>query len=344
MEFARTAKLLKQLISSDFHEGGGFFPGQHPDPTWREHSRRVLEATLLRTRFTRARRELETLVDDKAMDDLIDALLDFFNGRWWLAKLEHFCFEEDCCHGRNVLVAIERAYALLDEAIYRRLGIRIPAANRWYTFGDVLPQITLGKLLHDTLGRVDAAVPPVVVAGAGGEDGQGDDEQDSYAQLCSKKLKKRHEFTSESGTAMLLARASIVSEAVDALSNREQMLDEAGHALAEFADPNGPVLHCQQFLCSFMLSMVPESNRACRLFRMMFDHFSHSVLACDILESMQQCSTEVSSQVWARFEVFNRQRCDMNCYTALHFIHRISFYYIMIALHATLSLKIFYDL
>jgi hypothetical protein len=268
----------------------------------------VLEATLLRSRFTRARSELETPVEDKVMDDLIDALLDFFNGRWWLPLLEHFCFEEGCCHGRNALVAIERAYALLDEAIYRRLGIRIPAANRWYTFGDVLPHITLGKLLHDSLGRVDAAVPPVDAVGADRAGGGEDEEQSSYAELCSKKLKKRHEFTGESGTALLLVRASIVSEAVDALSNREQMLDEAGHALAEFADPHGPVLHCQQFLCSLMLSIVPDSDQACRLFRMMFDHFSHSVPGCDILESMQQCSTEVSSQVWARFEVLKRQR------------------------------------
>jgi hypothetical protein len=46
--------------------------------------------------------------------------------------------------------------SLLNELIFRDLGSKVPAANKWYTFAPSLEVQALGSLTHGLLGRVVA--------------------------------------------------------------------------------------------------------------------------------------------------------------------------------------------
>ena len=115
-----------------------------PIPEWRVHAEHVLQITVLRHRRTRAATELESPTDDQELDDLCDKIVNVINCDWRKGKFMHLHCNEDCPCGGNLEVCVELMVSLVLRAVIERLGIKVPASNKWWTIDGALESQTLG--------------------------------------------------------------------------------------------------------------------------------------------------------------------------------------------------------
>lgn len=293
---------LERVVRDDFQRG--LHRGVRPTSTFRQHNLAVVDATLLRERYTRARTELESPAADADLDSLVSALMEFFGNDWRQNFLIHDCWGS-CCAGGSFETAVQRAKALLMEVLFRHLGERLPSATRWYTVAPSMSRQAFGMLFHSVLPRVRVAAAEgarPVAAGAGAPD------QNSFAELCTKRSQMSFEFLSDPETHVSLPLALVVSEPLAAMQARLEMLDQCGHSLTELLQKPGMLSICQDHLCAFVPNERPvrahghELSRGAGRLAMLLRHFQGARDISDVLEKAQIYSTQISAQVWARIE------------------------------------------
>ncbi len=120
--------------------------------------------------------------------------------------------------------------ALLSTALLGELGERVPASNRWHTFGRALDVQAFGLSLHRVLGRLSelAGCSPNALAdiAQGKEDQTGETD---FAAYRAKKDLKSNKFLTDPSSSILLLEAAAMCEPLDHLSARLQRLDFAGY-------------------------------------------------------------------------------------------------------------------
>ena len=124
---------LKHVVRTDLKDRGGFHPGQPPPKEHGAHNERIVALTLMRTRFTRGRTEVESPWNDEELDAIGRSLLLIVTGAWWHACLQHWCLDATCPCGGDLEKCILLMVAVLEAAIFSGLGQSVPACNRWYT-------------------------------------------------------------------------------------------------------------------------------------------------------------------------------------------------------------------
>ena len=68
--------------------------------------------------------------------------------------VQHFCYRRGCCGNHNKQIAVDSIVGCLCSILFDKLGRKVPAANRWYTFAPSLEVQTFGLLCHQVLARV----------------------------------------------------------------------------------------------------------------------------------------------------------------------------------------------
>eukprot|EP00969_Alexandrium_andersonii_P301780 13339749-Alexandrium_andersonii.AAC.1 len=150
---------LDNVIREDLQSG---VYCQSPPDHFRGQSSQLLRMTLLRAKHVRGRSELESPAGVSDIDALADGLLEIFNGDWRRPCLQHFCRGSRCRCGGDREALLQIARSLLG-ALFSMLAAKLPATNRWYTFGPALASQSLLCLLHSVLPRVRRRAPSMDV-------------------------------------------------------------------------------------------------------------------------------------------------------------------------------------
>ena len=241
---------LKAIVTDDL--ATEFYPHSQPDAAAQRHNWIVIEMTLLRERTTRARNESECPYDDENTMALASALHKLLNGDWTLPRVQHFCGDPTCCDGFSRSTCVEKVVSLLAEAWFGPLGKKLPAQNRWHTFGPTLQVQGGGHLCHAILPRVLARALRVE-AGVGDND---DVDESSYQVYMNAKARKSKEFNEGEHVVETLGIALLGSEPVDKISARMQHLDKEMSSLRELVRPDGPLVQGQ---AHYWALLNPES-------------------------------------------------------------------------------------
>lgn len=214
---------LREQVRADLSLG--FFPHQRPpSQQFAEHTNRIFAVTIGRADSTRGRLAYESPADEVELLELMETARGLLNGDWSVQRLQHFCYGE-CCKGQKLEVCVERCVALLAHLVFRRLGAKVPASNRWYTFAPSLCTQSLGLLCHGILRRV------IFACAFGGFDAELEAEYAENSAMAWKSYVTRKHRTSADfladypENAQVLAIACVVTEPVDKLSARLQHLD-----------------------------------------------------------------------------------------------------------------------
>ncbi|CAK0826230.1 unnamed protein product, partial [Prorocentrum cordatum] len=291
---------LDAVAKADLRAGVGFFPGQMPPPRLQNRNRRVLDGTLLRGLSTRGGAAVVGDLDRERLD-LAESLLKFFNGDWTKNCLHHWCWEPGCCNGRSPEVAMSRAAGLLEKVILQPISQRVPALNRWHTWGPACEGVALGAFLHRILPRI---------VGSCGIDNDRDDgaaeEGDSWTEYNNKKARQCSEYLGSDDLLRQIGLAVIASEPLDRLSNRLQHLDKVGNVLADILGrDNGCLGDCQRRFYYLLHRHLDPGGLGCDRttwpISLMIEYSEES--ECEgLLDEMLSSVMYLSSQVWARLE------------------------------------------
>ena len=182
----------------------------------------LAEATLLRSKYVRAQHEDGDSVSAN-LQKLFGDLARLLNGDHRKPFIEHYCHEPGCCQGRQRNVAVHDITELLVEAYFSKIGVDLPASNKWWTFGPHLARQTGATLVHRVL-------PRIVVAAFTSDPVDGGDE-DSFHAMANKNKQSSVEFLTEPKAPMTLGVAAITVAPLDHLSFRLQHLDHHGEQL-----------------------------------------------------------------------------------------------------------------
>jgi hypothetical protein len=187
--------------------------------------------------------------------------------------------------------------AVLCQAIFNRLGCKVPAANRWYTFPVALCTQALGLMCHGILHKVVAASSLGIFKEELAADM--DYPNQSYKQYCAGKERQATDFLTDfPENVILLANAVVTSEPLDKLSNRLQHLDTCGRAWQEVIGPQGLIAECQRRLCS--LGQPWGEEEVSWQLPMLLHHFPD--YKDRVVEDMLRVTTSLGANVWARLK------------------------------------------
>ena len=241
---SRCAHILEAIVRKDLSTG--FFPGvRPPDNVAQTHSQTIASVTLLRIKLVRARVEDGDYVDPNLVE-LQAEFCQLCNGDTRKRHCVHFCFEDDCCDGHRLEVAILRFVRLFMQIIFSVLGVDLPSPIRWYTYSPHMSRQTLGQTTYGILPRVlDCLVGSEV-----SQDDANDNEADSYHASVTKKKRTSWEFHAQPDCGRELLCAVITTTPCDLLSHRLQHLDHFGGSLSELVDrrPGNLLTKCQRTL------------------------------------------------------------------------------------------------
>ena len=296
----RILRTVRDVVRADL-EGGGFFPRRQPPRECAALTEKVLEVTLYRGRWTRGRVEQESPFEEDKHIAWAKALR-VLNGDWRSPAVEHYCNSPTCCRG--VGDATDKITAVLVEVIFGRLSSRPPACNRWYTFGPALECQALGMVLHQILPRVIERS-----ALAGPERDVPKDEQDDpsscFKEYCGRKERQAVAFlTDQPGSAHTVTVAVVVTEPVDRLSQRFQLLDAASHGISEAVSSQGPLRHCMKHLTGLARGRIAQpGGRSWIGHSFLKQFFEGSPDFEAVMEAFFVATVRVGSQVWARLHV-----------------------------------------
>ena len=245
----------------------------------------------MRSKFVRARHE----DGDMVRDDLQNLFNDFarlLNGDHRKPRIEHYCHLPGCCGGQQRNIAIRDITALLVEAYFSKLGIDLPASNKWWTFGPHLARQAGSSMVHRVLPRVALAAFTFEAV----DDG----DTDSFHAQANKKKQAAVDFLTNPESAMTLGVAAVTIAPLDHLSFRLQHLDHQGGGCLELVDRSdgSPLLECQRAYWGLVNSWFAnaESSQLASLC-WYFDDTTHVQTT-----GMQACVGLVAS-VWVRLEL-----------------------------------------
>ncbi len=101
-------------------------------PNWRphdvnlSHTQRVLQMTLLRSSHTRGRTTDESPAKQEQTRKLAVSFATMLNGDLRQPHVQHYCFQAGCCSGRSLEDCMHRILTVFTEAVFARLGSRVP--------------------------------------------------------------------------------------------------------------------------------------------------------------------------------------------------------------------------
>jgi len=110
---AALEKAIYNIVASDM--ATGFYVGSKPDPAWEEHTDAILNATILRSEFTKQSCSGLGVSEQNRYETqraLAGCLRMHINGSWKLNRLSHWCWRPDCCkdgQGRWDSIVLPRA-------------------------------------------------------------------------------------------------------------------------------------------------------------------------------------------------------------------------------------------
>ncbi len=287
---------LEQVARSDFRTF--LFRRQRPPVHFRDHSRRILEMTLLRHRYIRSRDDVLTTEKERELDALASMLLDILNGDWRLPYLQHYCWKSDCpCKG-DVETLVSVVLPLLEKSIFDPMASKTPSTNRWHTYAPAIEGGALGKLLSDIAHRALAGAGPICVENDGAADARQPEDID-WRELGNTKAKDAVAFFSDESTAVSLGVAVVSTEPVDRLSNVLQHADVSGHSVDELLSATGAVRDCLTHL--FLLLQPPDHLQHRGRTDWPVDMICHHFHASDeVLDSLVLGILRLASQIWSR--------------------------------------------
>ena len=291
---------LRETVKEDL-QCGGFVLGRDPDPASKAHTLTILDFTVHRHKWTRARHQQES--PDFRSDAMAAELAIFLNGDWRSGCIEHFCQGPRCC--KNLDICTEKVTALLKTAVFDHLNDHTPSCNRWHTFGRALESQGLGLLCHSILSRVSLRA----ALGSNEEVVGDDDDSLPFKAYCSRKEKQSSDFLGDyPASTVAVATALVITEPTDHLSQRMQHLDTKTHAVTEMMSKSGPLFRCQQQMWDLLRPSSPEPSSRGGLGHDMFaHHFADSPDFRVYMEQFYSKVVRVSSQVWSRLEVMYQQ-------------------------------------
>ncbi|CAK0899533.1 unnamed protein product, partial [Prorocentrum cordatum] len=300
-------KVLKGIIVHDL-EHGGFCPHARPPLGATERSSQILNMTLLRSIYTRGRLLSETMAKNQDyLLELGNALLEVANGDWRVVGFQHFCYKPGCCGGHRLDVCAERLLSVLRQAVFDRVSEKVPACNRWYTFGTALEVQGLGVFMHQILPRVIVQLHSDGMLDNDKPIAE-DDPDVSFKVYRTKKVKQSIAFMSDPKTPFVVASAALATEPLDHMTNRMQHLDHAQKCpLVEFVGgglsmQSAAMTHLRHLVCDATPGTPPKPSRTAwqlGLMKHLFGMTSDFALSS---EQYRNTIIGVSSQVDARVE------------------------------------------
>ena len=124
--FQQVVKRIRFVVASRLHR-----PQGPPDPRARQHNRILIECLGIQLH-----------------KDIIEQLLDFFNGYWWNALFVHHCLDESCCASDED--CIDKMVRLLTVIVFAARPA-VPLAGRWMRAKVSNCWFSLGTILHGVL-------------------------------------------------------------------------------------------------------------------------------------------------------------------------------------------------
>ena len=256
----------------------------------------LAEATLLRSKYVRAQHEDGDSVSAN-LQKLFGDLARLLNGDHRKPFIEHYCHEPGCCQGRQRNVAVHDITELLVEAYFSKIGVDLPASNKWWTFGPHLARQTGATLVHRVL-------PRIVVAAFTSDPVDGGDE-DSFHAMANKNKQSSVEFLTEPKAPMTLGVAAITVAPLDHLSFRLQHLDHQGSSCLELVDRTdaSPLLECQRAYWGLLNSW--HATEGSSQLASLWWHLESSadVDAGEVFEASMQACVGLAASVWVRLQL-----------------------------------------
>ena len=194
--------------------------------------------------------------------------------------------------GQQRSVAIRDITALLVEAYFSKLGIELPASNKWWTFGPHLARQAGSLLVHRVLPR--AAFAAFICEAV--DDG----DTDSFHAQANKKKQAAVDFLTNPESAMTLGVAAVTIAPLDHLSFRLQHLDYHGGSGLELVDRSdrSPLLECQRVYWGLLNSWYADSESSQLASLCWYFDDTEYVQTT----SMQAC-VSLAASVWVRLEL-----------------------------------------
>ena len=192
---------------------------------------------------------------------------------------------------------------LLRRLFFDALGTLEPAENRWYTYEPTMGSQGAGVLFTNVLGRartkagdVTELTPAELKAIL--------DHKLSFHEEAAKTEKASLSFLTCSQTPRTLMLASICLEAPDKFASRMEFLDHHNNGLRDMLDKRGPMYRCQGHLSQLLCDPGPGEvviKRPAEFREEFLRHF-HDESRDDLLNELLGVTTDISSQVFTRFE------------------------------------------
>jgi len=306
-ELERLLHSLREVVSEDLHNGG-FHPGARAPTAYRDINEQICQLTLLRSRWTRGRTEVESPWFNPELEALVKALVRDIPCDWSKPRLHVYARKN-----LDIQSWVDRITSLLSKAIMEPLGSKEAAANKWWTIAPTLENQSLGQFICEVLPR------SVAKARIGQHD---QDHLDAmarqnptlfYKAWSGAKAKQSYEFLTDQPSSKHTCACMLVhAEPLDHVSNRLQHLDSAKDdsrgAAKENLKEGGLLDQCQSQLWYNMRhpehTVVPPARSAWPR-AAFFSFFRESPWFPHFAEEWHRSGMKVGASAWSRFEVPN---------------------------------------
>jgi hypothetical protein len=274
----------RKIIAEDLADG--FYPGVQPPADLQCHADVMVKLTLLRSRFTRTR-----LGEDEKVREIIARHRRKLNGDHRRNRLEHYCWEPDCCGGQKREVCEEEMHAILCESYFEDMGSNLPAENKWWTMSPHLSRQCGGSLccqiVPRTVKRAFHVEPNV--------------EEGSFHSDMNKKKQVSLDFYEDRGAAMTTLGVAVIGmDPVEHMSYRLQECDHQGGSGAELVDGSdqGLLIQTQMQLWE-IVNPWHESPRSGHLESLLWHLEGAGVDKKTVNREMRTACVGLGAAVWA---------------------------------------------
>lgn len=220
-----------------------------------------MDMTLLRVDTTRARNESESPFQGMSAA-LAENILRLLNGCWLIKRIQHMCFEVNCCNNQDLATAIIDITDALVEGFLRPLAANVPSEMRWCSFGPTLAAQSAGHFMHGILPRVMERALSVPTDDDDDSSDEEATELDDVRMHANKKARQAFALHTTPDAMPVICVALLTTEPVDKLSNRLQFLDGRGGSIKELVSdsPTSPLRACHRHLWYLMNPRVPSEH------------------------------------------------------------------------------------
>jgi hypothetical protein len=211
--YARLVRVLRDLVEEELL----VFPG-HPDESWAQHSKAIVEHTLLRTQtFIRGRLAGGVSLFRPARGEECAArsekLCRILNYDARVNRIGHCCTGRDCCPGGRAESVEKVTAAIVESGLLLGCTNSRTSTTRWGSSLNTLSDECAGMLFHSILPRTMARAFSHYQAGDPGAQADDDDEED-YRKMVQRKVARASNkpFNSIRGQTRIQIQASLSSE------------------------------------------------------------------------------------------------------------------------------------